>query len=129
MSGMHLMSHAYSTINTRKRKSKNKTKRLIAAEAEHEKFLQKMGVSDSQLKEKLYDKYGKRKHYGQIPDYSEHQATATLSNRVAANGAAKERNIYTGDEIAGIVVTHKSNLMPIRKDNKQAAKDAASMRR
>ena len=36
---------------------------------------------------------------------------------------------YTGDEIAGIVVTHKSNLMPIRKDNKQAAVDAASMRR
>jgi hypothetical protein len=27
------------------------------------------------------------------------------------------------------VVTHKSNLMPIRKDNKQAAIDAANMRR
>ena len=36
---------------------------------------------------------------------------------------------YTGNEIAGIVVTHKSNLMPVRKDNKQAAVDAANMRR
>jgi len=27
------------------------------------------------------------------------------------------------------VVTHKSNLMPVRKDNKQAFVDAAQMRR
>ena len=81
MSGMHLMSHAYTTTNTRKRKAKNKTKRLKAAEVEHEKFLQKMGVSDSQLKEKLYDEYGKRKHLdinpnSEIPalvDYSKGQ--------------------------------------------------------
>jgi hypothetical protein len=51
------------------------------------------------------------------------------SDRIAGNGLAKERSRYTGDEIAGIVVTHKSNLMPVRKDNKQAAIDAASMRR
>ena len=128
MSGMHLMSHAYSTINTRKRKSKNKTKRLQAAEVEHEKFLQKMGVSDSQLKEKLYDKYGKRKHYGQIPDYSEHQATAALSNRVAANGAAKESQKYTGDLIVGIGTMHKSNAVPIMRGTNEA-KEIAAMRR
>lgn len=128
MSGMHLMSHAYTTTNTRKRKAKNKTKRLKAAEVEHEKFLQKMGVSDSQLKEKLYDEYGKRKHYGTIPDYSEHQATATLSNRVAGNGAAKERNVYTGDLIVGIGTMHKSNAVPIMRGTNEA-KEIAKMRR
>jgi hypothetical protein len=128
MSGMHLMSHAYTTTNTRKRKVKNKTKRLKAAEVEHEKFLQKMGVSDSQLKEKLYDEYGKRKHYGTIPDYSEHQATATLSNRVAGNGAAKERNVYTGDLIVGIGTMHKSNAVPIMRGTNEA-KEMAKMRR
>ena len=51
-----------------------------------------------------------------------------LSNKIE-NGTLKETNKYTGDEIAGIVVTHKSNLMPIRKDNKNAAIDAANMRR
>lgn len=127
MSGMHLLGPAYSTTNTRKRKAKNKTKKLLAAEAEHEKFLQKMGVGKS--KHMLYDKWGKRVGVNEIPDYREHQSTATLSNRVAANGVAREQQKYTGDEIAGIVVTHKSNLMPVRKDNKQAAKDAASMRR
>ena len=128
MSGMHLMSHAYTTTNTRKRKARNKTKRLLAAEAEHEKFLRKMGVSDSQLKEKLYDEYGKRKHYGTIPDYSEHQATATLSNRVAGNGAAKERNVYTGDLIVGIGTMHKSNAVPIMRGTNEA-KEMAKMRR
>ena len=52
-----------------------------------------------------------------------------LSNKVCSSGIAKEVSRYTGDEIAGIVVTHKSNLMPIRKDNKTAAVDAAAMRR
>ena len=128
MSGMHLMSHAYTTTNTRKRKAKNKSKKLLAAEAEHEKFLRKMGVSTEQLKDKLYDEYGKRKHYGQIPDYSEHQATATLSNNVAGQAPAKERKIYTGDLIVGIGTMHKSNAVPIMRGTNEA-KEIAKMRR
>lgn len=128
MSGMHLMSHAYTTTNTRKRKAKNKSKKLLAAEAEHEKFLRKMGVSTEQLKEKLYDEYGQRKHYGKIPDYSEHQATATLSNNVAGQAPAKERKIYTGDLIVGIGTMHKSNAVPIMRGTNEA-KEIAKMRR
>ena len=130
MSGMHLMSHAYTTTNTRKRKAKNKSKKLLAAEAEHEKFLRKMGVSTEQLKDKLYDEYGKRKHFGQIPDYSEHQATATLSNRVAGSAAQKERNVYSGErQLLGVATMHKSNMVPIFADKKEDAKDIAEMRR
>lgn len=115
-----------STNNTRKRRVK-KSARLLQAEQEHEAWLKSMGVGKHTAA--LYDKWGKRIGLNSIPDYSEHQATAQLSNRVAANGTAREQQKYTGTEIAGIVTTHKSNLMPVRKDNKQAAIDAASMRR
>lgn len=115
-----------STTNTRKRRVK-KSARQLKAEQEHEAWLESMGVGKH--RDALYDKYGKRIGLNSIPDYKEHQATAQLSNRVAANGAARERVQYTGTEIAGIVTTHKSNLMPVRRDNKQAAIDAASMRR
>jgi hypothetical protein len=115
-----------STNNTRKRRVK-KSARQLKAEKEHEAWLESMGVGKHL--DALYDKYGRRIGLNDIPDYKEHQATAQLSNRVAANGAAKEKSKYTGTEIIGYVVTHKSNLMPVRRDNKQAAIDAATMRR
>ena len=86
-----------------------------AREAEHQAFLDRMGVK------------------GTKQDYR-HERTKfkvsrdQLSNTID-NGVLKETNKYTGNEIAGIVVTHKSNLMPIRKDNKQGIIDAANMRR
>ena len=39
---MHMLPVYYTTTNTRKRKNKNKSKSLIAAEKEHEKFLQRI---------------------------------------------------------------------------------------
>lgn len=83
---------------------------------EHEAYLKKLGVT------------GKKSDYRyDIPDYS--TGPRVTSDKIAGNGTKKESVQYTGDEIAGIVVTHKSNLMPVRKDNKQAAVDAAQMRR
>lgn len=109
------------------KQKKSKSKRLAQAQSEHEAWLESMGVGKKQLQEKLYDQYGKRKSVNELPDYN--TGPRMTSDRVAGHGAAKERVQYTGDEIAGIVVTHKSNLMPVRKDNKQAAIDAATMRR
>lgn len=87
------------------------------AQQDHEDFLKKMGVS------------GKKSSFRhEIPEYKTKQSVPT-SNTICSNGLKKEANKYTGDEIAGFVVTHKSISMPIRKDNLQAAKDAASMRR
>lgn len=83
---------------------------------EHEAYLKKLGVT------------GKKSDYRyDMPDYS--TGPRVTSDKIAGNGTKKESVQYTGDEIAGIVVTHKSNLMPVRKDNKQAAVDAAQMRR
>lgn len=119
---MHLV-RGMSSLNTRKRKSKNQSKRLLEVKEEHEKFLKRMGVktdSGSDRRVKTVSPYS-------IPDYN--TGKRVTSDSVPGNGTKKDSVKYTGDEIAGIVTTHKSNLMPIRKDNKQAAVDAASMRR
>ena len=47
MSGMHLLPVYYTTTSTKRRKNGNKTKSLLAAEKDHEKFLKKMGVGKS----------------------------------------------------------------------------------
>jgi hypothetical protein len=124
---MHLVGPYMTTTKYNSKKKTSNNKRLQAAQAEHEAWLESMGVGKRQLEEKLYDRYGKRKSVNNIPDYN--TGPRVTSDKVAGHGAAKERIQYTGDEIAGIVVTHKSNLMPVRKDNKQAAIDAATMRR
>lgn len=114
---MHLMGPAYTTTNYKKRKKKkNKRASLVAAEKEHEQFLERMGVK------------GGSDHRYEIPSYKTRD-TAPLSNNVPEMGKKKKDSKYTGNEIAGIVTTHKSNLMPVRKDNKQSFKDAAQMRR
>ena len=115
------------TTNTRKRRVK-KSARQLKAEQEHEKFLAKMGVDDESLKDKLYDKYGKRKSVHNIPDYNEHQGHAiALSNNISGSAAQKDRQQYTGDYIIGIATTHKSNLMPVT--SRKQAVEASTMRR
>ena len=117
----------YLTTTRYNRKQKpSKSKKLQKAQEEHEAWLKSMGVGRTKLPTNAK---GERVGLNSIPDYTEHKSKVQLSNRIAANGVAKERVQYTGDEIAGIVTTHKSNLMPVRKDNKKAIVDAAQMRR
>jgi len=114
---MHLLGpHMTTTKHSRKAK-KNKTAKYAKAVAEHEAWLEKMGVGKNK---------GKKVAVNSIPDYKTKRVT---SDAIPGNGVSKNSVKYTGTEIAGIVTTHKSNLMPIRKDNKQAAIDAANMRR
>jgi len=96
---MHLI-RGMTSLNTRKRKPKNKTKRMIEAEAEHERFLARMGVKGN----------GKDYRYD-IPDYS--TGPRMTSDRVAGNGSKREANTYTGTLIKGVATMHKSNAVPI----------------
>lgn len=114
MSGMHLV-RGMSSLNSKKRKMK-KSPGWKKAQQEHEEFLKRMGVGKVAAK-----------NTNVIPDYD--TGPRMTSDKIAGNGTKIDRPTYTGDEIAGFVVTHKSNSMPIRKDNMQAAKDAANMRR
>lgn len=123
---MHLVGPYMTTTQYNRKQKQNRNKRLQKAHDEHEAWLKSMGVGKVQLP---VNKKGQRVGIYNIPDYREHQATAQLSNRVAGVAPARESQKYTGDEIAGIVTTHKSNLMPVRKDNKRAIVDAAQMRR
>lgn len=96
---MHLI-RGMTSLNTRKRKPKNKTKRLLEAEAEHERFLARMGVKGSS-KEYRYE----------IPDYN--TGPRMTSDRIAANGNKREAMKYTGTLIKGVATMHKSNAVPI----------------
>lgn len=121
---MHLVGPYMTTTKYNRKNKASNNKRLQKAQADHEAWLKTMGVGKVQLPTNAK---GERVGINSIPDYS--TGPRMTSDRVAGNGVAKERVQYTGTEIAGIVTTHKSNLMPVRKDNKQAAVDAATMRR
>lgn len=94
------------------------------AQASHNEWLRSMGIDPDKKPSK------KSRSVNSIPDYKTQSSnTVPTSDKICGHGSIKEQIKYTGTEIAGIVTTHKSNLMPVRKDNKNAAKDAASMRR
>jgi hypothetical protein len=111
------------TLNTRKRKAGKKTAKQLQAEQDHEAWLAKMGVGKVKLPT---NKKGERVGIYSIPDYSTKRMT---SDTIPAHSPARERVQYTGDEIMGITLNHKSNYEPVRRDNKKAAVDSAQMRR
>ena len=124
---MHLV-RGMSSLNTRKRKQKGITQADRDAQAAHDKWLREQGLHRDQLKKVLpHDAKGRRLGVYEMPNYKSDIVTPTLSNGVG-NGFARKENVYTGDEIVGIGVMHKSNAVPIRKDSK-AAEEIARMRR
>ena len=114
---MHLI-HGVRAPGSGKKKPKAKTASVLAAEKALRDTLARVGYKGGSKVERK----GYTHNIGVV------HAKVT-SDSVPGNGSRKEANVYTGNEIAGIVTTHKSNLMPVRRDNKQAAIDAASMRR
>lgn len=123
---MQLVGPYLTTTRYNRKQKQNKSKKLQLARQEHEAWLKSMGVGKSKLPTNAR---GERVGINEIPDYKENRPTVQLSNQVSSNGVARKTVQYTGNEIAGIVTTHKSNLMPVRKDNKKAIVDAAQMRR
>ena len=122
---MHLVGpHMTTTKYNRKKKKPNS--KLAKAQADHEAWLESMGVGKTKLPTNAK---GERVGINEIPDYKT-QDTAELSNRVAGHGPAKEGNTYSGERVLlGVATMHKSNMVPIFADKKEDAKDIASMRR
>jgi hypothetical protein len=96
---------------------KKPNKKMLEAQARHEKWLESMGV-------KGRTKLKGVEHVNLREGLSEN---AKLTNGVAGNGAKKAANVYTGDYIMGIATMHKSNAVPIT--SKEQAVDSATMRR
>ena len=99
-------------------KPKAKTASVLAAEKALRDTLARVGYK------------GGVKSSGRLDtSYLKVDRTVKTSDTVPANGNSKQAQKYTGDEIAGVALLHKQNYEPIRRDNKQAAVDAAQMRR
>jgi hypothetical protein len=130
---MHLMSHAYSTISTKKRKSKGVTINAKYAKEfrEHNKLMRKIGCKEKSLDEYITYRQGKFKPELKgtpMPKYeiSNHREKYPSGDGIGTTYARKE-NVYTGTLIKGIATMHKSNAVPII-DQKQAI-EIANMRR
>ena len=130
---MHLMSHAYSTISTKKRKSKGVTINAKYAKdfREHNKLMRKIGCKEKSLEEYITYRQGKFKPELKgtpLPKYeiSNHREKYPSGDGIGTTYARKE-NVYTGTLITGIATMHKSNAVPII--NKEQAIDIANMRR
>lgn len=125
---MHLV-RGMTSLNNKQRKQKGRTQADRDAQAAHNKWLRERGLHPSQLKAKLpHDAKGRRLGVTEMPDYSARQDTVPTSDVIMATATKKQENTYTGNEIAGIGLLHKSNLVPVRKDSNDA-KEIARMRR
>ena len=123
---MHLV-RGMTTTNFKKRKTKNKSKKQLEADAKHEKWLRKMNAHPDQIKE------NKKKNAGvsirSIPDYRSVGNSIPTSDVIPGGSTAPaERQIYSGERrLLGVATMHKSNMVPVF-DSKDA-KDIARMRR
>ena len=126
---MHLVGPYMTTTSYKKRKAKNKTKKMLEAEAKHDKWLRKMNAHPEQIAE------SKKKNANvsilSVPDYSTSGNSIPTSDVIpGGNTSPKERQTYSGErKLLGIAVMHKSNMVPVFADKKEDAKDIARMRR
>jgi hypothetical protein len=112
---MHLV-RGMTSLNTRKKRAKSKSKRLAELTANHEKFLLSMGVKGTVKRQS-------RAYKHESVNFGER----VTSDVIPGNGNKRTESVYTGTLIKGIAVTHKSNLMPIT--SSEQATDVAKMRR
>jgi len=118
---MHLAPIFVSTVNHGKIKKKL-TAPQLRAKIKHEAWLSRQGLHPDQLKAKKSKKRDKEESTVMYQS----RCTVPTSNTVG-NGFKKEENKYTGDNLLGISVMHKSCLVPVF--SKQQAEEISRMRR
>lgn len=115
---MQLLSPMYNSNGSGKR---TLTAKQEQAKMEHEAWLKRNGVHPAQLQKQ---KRGKLK---KLFSTSVEKLSDGNFKSVGSTGAKKEEKQYTGKNLIGIAVMHKSCLQPIF--TKETAKDSANMRR
>ena len=130
---MHLMSPAFSTTSTKKRKTANKgvTGKYSQDWVEYNKQMKRIGSTTKTFDEYVQYRQGnfKPKLRGTpMPEryVSNHRELYPSGVGLGVTFARKE-NIYTGTLIKGIATMHKSNAVPIM--NEEQAIEVARMRR
>ena len=132
---MHLLGPAYSTISTKKRKSKGVTITAKYAKefSEHNKFMRKNGLKEKSLEEYIAYRQGKYKPTLRgvgMPNYniSDHRTKYPSYGDQAGSIPAKPEMAYSGErKLLGIGTMHKSNMVPIFEQSD--AEEIAKMRR
>jgi len=102
-----------------KKKPKKKTASVLAAEKALRDTLARVGYSGG-------SKNTGKKSYTHDLGVSRDRGR---SDAIPSNGTKKDAPVYTGNEIAGIAVMHKSNLVPVRRDRKEGFVEISQMRR
>ena len=128
---MHLMSHAYTTTNTKHRKSKVPTAKYAQDWADHNKQMKRLGCKTKTFDEYVAYRQGKynpklRGTKAPEPYKSDHRERYKSEEGIGVTFARKE-NTYTGTLIKGIATMHKSNAVPIISE--EQAHEVARMRR
>ena len=121
---MHMLPAYFTTTNLKKKKKRSKrTASAIKAEADHEKFLKKMGIKGDKCSGSTASSNLVR--VGSTPTSPANQLTGSIPVGVAAK---PEPKIYNGKrKLLGIATMHKSNLVPVW--GEEEAIEIARMRR
>jgi hypothetical protein len=121
---MHMLPAYFTTTNLNKKKKRSKrTASAIKAEADHEKFLKKMGIKGDKCSGSTASSNLVR--VGSTPTSPANQLTGSIPVGVAAK---PEPKIYNGKrKLLGIATMHKSCLVPVF--GKEQAIEIAKMRR
>jgi hypothetical protein len=138
---MHLMGHAYSTLNKKKRKTKITKAKLARWEEElrdYNKLMKRCGSPKLTLDQYIDKIHGKVESRREFVPYKreetlferqsrEHREKYPSLDTVSGATPRREPQTYTGTLVKGIATMHKSNAVPVI-DQKQA-EEISQMRR
>ena len=130
---MHLLGPAYTTTNTKRRKTTNKgvTAKYAQDWVDYNKQMKRIGSTTKTFDEYVQYRQGnyKPKLRGTpLPDYqvSDHRQKYPSGDGIGVT-FAKKPNEYTGTLIKGIATMHKSNAVPVI--NQDQMEEISRMRR
>jgi hypothetical protein len=130
---MHMMGPQFSTISSKKRKSKGLTITAKVAQdfREYNRQMKRCGLKEKTLEEYIAYRQGKYKPALRgvaAPKYksSDHREKYPSGDGIGTTYARKEK-VYTGTLIKGVATMHKSNAVPVI--NQEQAEEISRMRR
>ena len=96
MSGMHMLPVFYTTTNQKKRKAKKTSAKLKIAQAEHQKYLKKMGYVPKEER-----CYGSTTDFSPVRQGSIPCSSAIPTSDKVGNGFVRETHKYHGNVVIG----------------------------
>lgn len=132
---MHLAGHGLTTISTCKRKSKLVINGAFMQDFHaYNKLMKRCGSKQKTLDEYIQYRQGKSKYTPKkiVDPFKTEPYRREVPNYPSGDGigvsfAKREPNVYTGDKLMGIATMHKSNMVPVFKQ--EDAEEIAKMRR